>query len=293
MKTLDPPIEEILKLYPYKLQQPDFKITLLTKANRFLMKALLIFIPGLFFQPSSSLAQDTLYYKNGNIVIGQLKLITETLVKFSQDSNEFIFVVAKSELSKLVKANGETRIFNEAPILTNHNADPIAGTYGRNFVSITITDVLFKMASLSYERISPGGRLGLNGTVSIGKTLFSGMQNSYDFNGGYYSPTKLFNVGVDLNYYPMGQGMVRYFIGPSLEYGQLLSDLSYYSYNRTPGTFIVNYEAILLKFGLLIQPTKSFNFGLNAGLGPTFLKYQSVNRIGFVIRSGFFMGYKF
>ncbi|HMT30131.1 MAG TPA: hypothetical protein PKD91_12710 [Bacteroidia bacterium] len=189
--------------------------------------------------------------------------------------------------------------------------------YGRNYFSATISDVFFGFATIGYERILKTGKFGIKLPLSIGFnephiSSFNG-SSPYQYHyydgwdqTGYYSTNKIFSTGLDLYYYTGGQGTLRYFIGPCIEFGQF-----YYKYYETTNTQPVSYTvkkeigsygALIFKNGMLFQPTKSFNVSLTIGAGfyQEQTKYDNSNVNSFydiedlfAVEFGLHIGYKF
>ncbi len=163
--------------------------------------------------------------------------------------------------------------------------DPRIKDFGKNYLSLVVSDAFFGMASVGFERILNNGKFSFKVPVSynfrsLGMEDSIGENNPDQYYGdnwnslGYYSKYKTFSTGLEFYYYTGGQGTLRYFIGPCLEFGQF----KYYKFHQTSGAHQYPYEgyfakdngyyiAFLVKNGLIFQPTKHLNVSFNAGAG--------------------------
>ena len=112
---------------------------------------------------------------------------------------------------------------------------------------------MFKNVSFSYEWFVYNGYLGIRVPLILG------------FNDDNYPPTnKIIGFGLDINYYPTGQGRVRYFVGPSVEVGLIRYRDCWSIYNGGYYTSMCKdsekvYYSVVLNNGVLFQPTGHFN----------------------------------
>ncbi len=174
------------------------------------------------------------------------------------------------------------------------NENPISKDFGSNFISINVIDLAFSgFLTFSYERTLKSGNFSFRVPLSLGLKR----SDEFDYYEGYYNKNKIFNTGFDFYFYPSGQGRAKYFMGPSLEYGQYkYLQYDYYSLNNIKK--VAAYYAILFQNGFLFQPTKDFNISVNVGVGFTQSilnsEYQYIRNHGdFTFRGGLNMGFKF
>lgn len=254
-------------------------------------------------------AQDTLYRSDGTRQAVKIIEVHESQVKYKMSSKVDgpMYVVNKEDIKKIVYENGATDTF---PILKSINAiqkDPRSIDFGRNFISLNMTDLFLGSLTIGYERTFKSGNYSIRcplslGLISLGlaspvtnysntlNQFISGLStNSYS---GYYNRDKIFSTGLDFYYYNSGQGKSKFYFGPSLEFGQFnywtydYDFLNAYNYKKEQGT----YYAFLLQTGFLLQPDKHLNISINAGLGYA----NTVSARGtLAIRGGISMGYKF
>lgn len=279
--------------------------------RRFFCIALLFFIPGLLK------AQDTLYKPDGTRQNVKILEVNKTQLKYKSaaDPGGPTYVISKEDVLKIVYGDGTAEVFlTPAPPgvikegkFKAYKTDPRETDFGRNLFSFTLTDLLFRSLTLSYEHTYKSGDFSLRFPVSIGLTSLglADYDSTYDIEGDYYNRNKVFSIGADFCFYPYGQGKAKFFFGASSEYGRFIfvPTNSYYyssSYEKRTGS----YFAFLLQSGLLLQPSKNLNGSLNIGIGYAqrkygkpgqyYFPYSNSNREGhIVLRGGISIGYKF
>lgn len=141
---------------------------------------------------------------------------------------------------------------------------PFSTDFGRNLISIDAMSLLFQNIELSYERIvGAQGKLGIRVPVSVN-------MNAGQYNNGFANARNVYNSGVDLNYYPLGQGVSRLFVGPSIRVGAARTSYTYYDDligGDISTTGNSSYFAFMLRFGLLYTPVKELSIGTAFGIG--------------------------
>lgn len=138
--------------------------------------------------------------------------------------------------------------------------------FKRNVMAFHVLDLLVNDFTLSYEFINQTGKLGFqiplaigyaNNDTEIGSILpFSGMEGR--FKSAFYT-------GLNLNIYPTGQGKVKYFMGPSIRFGNGYFET--YTYQAGQYRTNTNYVKVLINNGLVISPVPSFSLSALLGLG--------------------------
>jgi len=244
--------------------------------------------------------QDTIYRADGvKQIVKILELNTEQLMyKDTTELKDSIHTISKERIIKVVYLNGVIDSFPPKSHyqFTKFKKEDLRKTdFGRNFISLHLIDLLYSSITISYEHLFKSNKLSLRIPVSIGFTIID-LPNEID-NNGYYNMDKNFSVGLDLYIYPFGQGKVKFFYGPSIEYGQM--DKKVFSY--TSPNYFLNYKgsfySLILESGYLIQPTKHFNFSVNAGIGWTSISLDysiyDTSKPQLTLRYGLSVGYKF
>ncbi|NOR86466.1 MAG: hypothetical protein GQ527_02535 [Bacteroidales bacterium] len=173
--------------------------------------------------------------------------------------------------------------------------------FGRNNISLTMSDVIFKRISFQYERI-----IGDNGTISI-TVPFSyafdevnvSYNTSYSMGYGNLSMENIVDysdwyIGLGFNLYPAGQGAFRAYFGPEIRMGpaHISREQIDYVYEGDkdviyPEDIEYTYSSFLLNIGAIYEPAENFIVSLNLGVGAQsgddemLLQFAPAFRIGF------------
>jgi len=139
--------------------------------------------------------------------------------------------------------------------------------FGRNNISLMLSDVVLKRVSFEYEHIfGDEGNMSINipGSVALGDAK------------DIYGDALEWWGGLGMKLYPTGQGKIRYFFGPEVrvisakDYHEQDYHIVYYSGYAEE----VPYEkeqyihtAFLLNNGMIYEPSEHFIFSVCMGLG--------------------------
>jgi len=133
-----------------------------------------------------------------------------------------------------------------------------------NRFSIMLSDVLVRRISVEYERVLADGKMSFHIPFSITISPFEDL---------WFDEVHWW-VGMGVKFYPTGQGVVRYYLGPEF---RIISSTEndytwYYDYSGNyvssaiPDSDYIN-TAFLINNGVIYSPTDSFFVSLNMGLG--------------------------
>ncbi len=216
-------------------------------------------------------------------ILAKVLEINQRDVKYKKFDNPDgpLYIIDRKDVSRIIYSNGTVDTISGKQVIIipdKVKSDPRVKDFGQNYFSFVVSELLFGFASVGYERNLKSGKFGIKVPLSVGFKDFQvkdSAQYSYYNDGwessGYYNQYKIFSTGLDFYYYTGGQGTLRYFIGPCIEFGQFY--YKYYEPTYTPPNNyklkkeIGSYGAILIKNGMLFQPTKSFNVSLTIGAG--------------------------
>lgn len=140
-------------------------------------------------------------------------------------------------------------------------------SFRRNNISLFLSDVVFKRASIEYEHVFGNeGNISLNVPASVSFGKFTDV----------YNEEVDWWVGLGMKLYPTGQGKIRYFFGPevrviSSSYHNEYTNVIYHDgwaerihYNEHEDYI---HTAFLFNNGMIYEPTKSFIFSVSLGVG--------------------------
>ena len=213
-------------------------------------------------------AQDYLYLNNGQKMAVKISELSDTEVRFKRWDNlsgpmysDNILNVSKIEYENGAIDNLEKRRKGKKEDGMAFNRD-----YGRNMVSIDALTLLFQNVELSYERfVDKDMRVGLKIPLSI--NMLGTSAEGLDFISNYRN---VFHTGIDLNFYPKGQSMAAFYLGPSIKVGSAMTQSDFYDDimgGYVYETRVSEYFAFLLRFGLNYMPLKELSINTSFGIG--------------------------
>ncbi|GIV27953.1 MAG: hypothetical protein KatS3mg027_1767 [Bacteroidia bacterium] len=192
---------------------------------------------------STIIAQDMIFKTNGEVIEGKVVEITDLLVKYKKINipGNVIYSIAKSNVSKIVYANGKEEIINATNTIYPYaypeeyeklKFDSIVRKK-KNIVGWDAAQFIYVSAGMAYERFF--GKLSQFsiripfsfGFYYIGNddNLIINDNKSYNYYNGQndnyyiYQKGKIFGSSLEFNYYPFGMGKLRYFLGCYAEWG--------------------------------------------------------------------------
>ncbi len=235
-----------------------------TNTMKFIYSITLLFITSLGF------AQDVIYTKDKTKIEAKIIAVGINEIKYQKLNNLTgpEYIVQKSEITLITYANGSFENF-EIPANNQVNYDPeynrndflrngFDSAFNKNILSYHLADLLNYNFTLSYERLLNSGKVGLKFPVRIGvRERYNGSDLSY-------------SGGIDLNFYPTGQGRFKYYVGPAFEIGNARNfnyDFNYIGVN--PPRVINDYLFVAgyVNNGAVFQVTEQFSLGTALGIG--------------------------
>lgn len=231
-----------------------------------------LFFLLLLMAPATLLAQDVIYKTDGTRVEAKVQEVGIDEIKYKMFNNPDgpVYVIEKDDVTMIAYQNGTHELFNLKHAKGKADTDSLRKNKHKNIVSFNMFDLVFTNVSFSYERIFGDGLVGIKVPVSIGLRSLSGDVSS----NGTFLTTRLWGTGIDVNFYPMKQGRVSYYLGPSFITGAYkyhhYYDWGWYPY---PYPYPYPYEqtayhfAFVINNGMMIQPTKNMNISMALGLG--------------------------
>ena len=213
------------------------------------------------------LAQDVIFTSDGKKVEAKILEVGTQDIKYKKSSNMDgpTYLISKTDVLIITYENGSHETFAAQQVRRGNRGrvkpyDSLTTKYGKNFITYNTIGLLNTNLTFAYERIMAEGHLGLRIPITIG---FAVEPDNY-----YYSSigrSTVFASGLDINFYPDGQGKIRYFVGASF----LMTSFYYKDYyGSTPSEILTGTQtAAMMKHGLVIQVTPAFNMSFVLGLG--------------------------
>ncbi len=220
---------------------------------------------------NSAFAQDWIYNSDSSVL--KVKILEyyahEIWYRLFSDTDSLIHVIDKYYVSMVVFENGEHVKYNQMEKRLPsypYIGEPVVEDLGRNFISINILDFNYSKLTVSYEYTLRPGNFRIKIPLSIGLN-HSSSPVVYRFAYFARNRSQVISTGVDFYWYPPGQGRLKYFVGPSFEFGlyNFGYDLTYWKKEILTGKY---YRLFILP-GLLFQPFKNFNVSFFLGAGIT------------------------
>jgi hypothetical protein len=212
-------------------------------------------------------AQDAIYKSDNTKIDCKVVEVGTSEIKYKLTSNPDgpIYVVSKSSLLLITYQNGSHESFASESKFSHHKFDSLTVNFRRNFIGLDIVEFGYTSVGIMYERT-----FGKKGMFAVRVPFSVSLNQQTNFYG--YPDGKIFSTGIDLLYFPTGQGKLRYYAAPYFEYGMFrYTDYYYPGYpyedyltsNKSNG----QHYAGGIKNGLLFQATPHFCFSADLGLG--------------------------
>lgn len=239
-------------------------------------------------------AQDTIYRVNREMILAKVTEVGQYDIRYKRASNLEgpAYTIRKTEVWKIVYANGQTDYFN-APHNVRGAYDP-EHTPRPAMIGINSFDLLFGVVTLEGE-YNVSNELALRVPLSFGVSALAGADPSTDY-FYYYSRDKIFSTGLKALFFPAGQNHIaNYYLGVAGEYG-VVRNLSYsygYPYPQPSpvisrhwyiGTGIVNGVQLQASEHIFINLDVVFGMNVSDYINST---YRPMGRLGIT------MGYRF
>ncbi len=194
-------------------------------------------------------AQDFIFLKDGSRVLASIIDVGKTEITYSEYGNpsrEVLFI-AKSDVRTLLYENGT---------LINMETGKAAKdeSFKRNIMSFHLADLVVSNFTMSYEHILASGKMGIQIPFAFG----------YGSGPEVNQLKNKFYTGIYLNFYPTGQGRVRYVLGPALRFGNANTEIHHTSWTEKTTTF---YTKFMINNGLVISPIEAFSLSVVGSLG--------------------------
>lgn len=208
---------------------------------------ILVFSSGIF-------AQDYIYLRNQQTRIAAKNIkISGSEIRyelFDTDGGQ-VYSVNPNQVNLIAYESGEVRLMQRRARIID------AYQFNKNLLTYHLFDLVISNFTMSYERIMNSGKIGLQIPISFGYAKGNNFGNDVLINQ-FYS-------GLYLNFYPTGQGKVRYLLGPGLRVG--LGHENYYDgYGNKTGDDSF-YSKLLINNGVVFSPIESLSLSVILSLG--------------------------
>ncbi|NUM50192.1 MAG: hypothetical protein HUU48_03670 [Flavobacteriales bacterium] len=154
-------------------------------------------------------SQDTLLLKNKKAEVVKVTEIGIKTISVSKYSNLEgpLYIIEKDKVEKIIYSNG----------IIEKSVETKTFELKLNKIQIIASDLLIPRITCTYERLFFKGLLGLEIPF-----MFS-LENYFSFDipfDGFINDEFLYSAGLNVNFYPLKQRNVSYFIGPGFRTGK-------------------------------------------------------------------------
>jgi len=246
------------------------------------------------------------------------------------------YTINKTDVLMIIYANGETEVMNtkkeevkEKPKSNGNNdytknyanyTDSLKyykelhkykNIYGKNIFSINLFPFVFKDISVSYQHFFANQKLSFKiplyfitspkGFLKNDSTSLRYFQAPATEYGGTYQTTKCaltsgYAIGLHLNIYPTGEGVLRGYIGVGCDYGIFTFTTTITEhYSHTTDVYTYNEKSLYIRpslyGGLAYQPLKLLTCSLDLGIA--YKTYFSANQLPVSLHIGLNVGIRF
>ena len=191
-----------------------------------------------------ALSQDVIYKKDNSKIECKVIEVRSLSIKYIPTGGDgSTLEIDKSELILVQYANGDFEAM-AAPVEQVAVADPVPEQLDlpSNIILFNFTDVIFVRFQVLYERINKEGTIGYR----------------IPFAFGFFQEEPSYFTGFDLNFYPLGQKKIGYYLGPKIR-GGFIHDPIFY--NEEFAALMFN-NGLVLNAGTIMS--MSFNFAVGA-----------------------------
>lgn len=224
------------------------------------MKNIFLLLFVMMFGATIMEAQDFIYQKSDRTRIEATDVdvqLNHTTYKIFGDESGELMAIDNKEISMILFENGKIRFF-ERESRAKHRVD-----FKKNLINYHLFDLIVNNFKLSYERILNSGKIGIQIPIAVGYGDDESISGFDDVHNTFYT-------GITLNFYPTGQGKVRYFMGPGIQIGTGYFDDGYW--NNSNGTYIEeNVDTYIFRFlvnnGIIFTPIDALSISLVGSLG--------------------------
>ena len=216
------------------------------------MKNIFILCSMLLALPSNLFSQDYIYLRDQQqrIAAKNIKISATEIWYENHDTDDGqVYSIKPDQVSLIAYENGEVRMMqSRAKIIKTYD-------FKRNLITYHLSDLIISNFTMSYERILQSGKLGIQIPVSFG-------YGSGDNFGDNVLISKFYS-GIYVNFYPNGQGKVRYLLGPGVRLGVGHDNDNSDSQNYTDSF----YGKLLVNNGVVFSPIPDLSLSLVLSLG--------------------------
>ncbi|OYU97465.1 MAG: hypothetical protein CFE21_04005 [Bacteroidetes bacterium B1(2017)] len=230
---------------------------------------ILLFFSQLLF------AQDTLYQINGNTTrITTIKISSGVLYYRNYPSiDSSTNLISLDLVKRIVYTNGVVFEPEQKQVVATKPIPELQYTDALSFNSFDI--LFFPTVTFAYHKFSKSGYFSYKIPLSVGMYTLNKNEDfkkfSFYADNPYYAAGKVFSTGLDLLFYPMGQGSFKPYLGGGLEGGMGKVWMRQYSPTVSLSDYYAegtnNFYEVIFNVGICSTVSKRVIINCGAGFG--------------------------
>lgn len=225
---------------------------------------LLSIISVLSLSLSNLFAQDVIYKKDKTKIDAKVLEIGTSDVKYKPSANPDgpVYTINKFEISTIVFQNGTFEVFS-AESAGRKKIDSLSVNFCRNYIGVDIARFITTSVGMIYEHT-----FGKKGMCALRISFSAGLRNQKYYYDYGYPQGNVFETGLDFLYFPTGQGRLKYYAAPYVEWGLFRYRNYVWGYPYYNSAY-VNGQHLAggIKNGIMYQPTRHFCLSADFGFG--------------------------
>ncbi len=204
----------------------------------------------------SLFSQDYIYTRDNNRIAAKDVKIDIAQIRYKDFNNPDgpEMAVKSNEVSLVAFEDGHLQFFEPVKKIVMRN------NFNRNMLTYHLADLIVNNFTLSYERINKSGKVGFEIPLSFGYGHYANIDDMYN----------QIYTGLNINFYPTGQGKWRFLTGPGMRVGVGKWDYYNYNYNEGYGTNYdekTGYLKLFVNNGVIFTPIKALSFSVIGYIG--------------------------
>jgi hypothetical protein len=225
------------------------------------MKKLLILLLLVPMLGMEAYSQDFIYTKSNTRIAAKIIELGIGEVQYKEYNNPDgpVIAIKNNDISLIAFEDGHLEFFEPVKKIVMRN------DFNKNLLTYHLADLIFNNFTLSYEHISKNGKTGFEIPISFGYGNHAQVDDMYN----------QFYTGLNLNFYPTGQGKWRFLTGPGLRIGVARWDYGYYNGDNV-GCYVdydenSGYIKFMVNNGVIFTPIKALSFSIVGSIGIRYL----------------------
>ena len=202
----------------------------------------------------SLFSQDYIYTRDNNRIAAKDVTIDITEVRYKEFNNPASpeMAIKSNDISLIAFEDGRLQFFEPVKKIVMRNE------FNKNLFTYHLADLIVNNFTISYERLNKSGRIGFEIPLSLGYGRYAEIDDIIN----------QFYTGLNVNFYPTGQGKWRFLTGPGLRVGTAKWDYySYYENNYSNYKNTTGYFKLLVNNGVIFTPIKALSFSVIGYIG--------------------------